>query len=839
MRILPFGGAGEIGASAALVEMHGGCRLVIDAGIRVGSQTEGEWLPAWSMLGPPPDAVLVTHAHMDHTGGISAALPFLGQAPWYMTEGTRALIGVTQGGGSNEDEGRPGNTPHEVQALLARAVTIPYYTPFRPSPTHPDTWVQFVPNGHIMGSSMLVIEDEFERLGWTGDYSVVPTPTAGALSLQVLAALRRERPFDAVVSEGTYGLSLHPSPGAEREKLVKVLSRLTRGGGKVLIPAFAIGRAQDLVVTLRTAKLQGHLDQVPVYLDGMVLPVTEVYTEMAHEQYPERGKPLGLLDTSLDIRRATTEDRQRLLRDDDKDPAIVIASSGMLMGGRSVEYARAWAGRKRNGIIISGYQDEESPGRHLLGLKRGQKLRIGDKEPIPVRCYFGRYHASAHADGARIQQVISTLAPRAVRFVHGETSALSALVSAVPRSDVLVNGVPFDLEPLSSNRDATAPLDRRAPAPFSAQTVRTWWETLRKDAKVGLRTVDEVVDLLGFGDATLGVQRAVVSAVCRHPEFFVLDERGGRTRVRAGSPERGLAGLLEQQASYSLGVSSGDLVVWADPGQEASLAIITEDRGAEWGAVVAGGRRSSLSKTSIKAILDPVVQGAVRRTPATRWLSWLSGLLAEARSASPLPIASFWHFLREEGESGADWSMLLPAVENNVDLLSNVKRVQLALALSQHRLFFRLISGGRFCANDPTRVASEWRNYPAAKRVLTGEVVHLKGGAAVKPNGWVGTDHFLGVDEQGEMRRVSLRRVLDKAGGDPLVPVVIPPWRQKAEATRGVKHNKGVGHKERRKAPSKEAGEIVLNAVGAGKSKKRRRRRGRAGKAQRLDSPTV
>ena len=173
---------------------------------------------------------------------------------------------------------------------------------------------------------------------------------------------------DALVLESTYGGKLHAMRASEERRMIETLKAVTDRGGKVLIPAFALGRAQEVLQILLA--FRDEFD-VPVYADGMVRAVCNAYTRFPrlaageHGARRGRGSPVFPREDQADCQRhhARADRPQR-------GPSVVVASSGMLTGGASVVYASAWAGDERNGIFLTGYQDEEAPGRFLQTMMR-------------------------------------------------------------------------------------------------------------------------------------------------------------------------------------------------------------------------------------------------------------------------------------------------------------------------------------------------------------------------------------------------------------------------------------------------------------------------------------
>jgi predicted metal-dependent RNase len=234
---------------------------------------------------------------------------------------------------------------------------------------------------------------------FTGDYSISAQQTVPALG-------RPDFQADLVISEATYGERLHEDRNAAEERLLGQIREVIGRGGRVLIPAFAVGRAQEVLLILKRAQRNGTLPEVPVFVDGMVRAVCGVYG--SHEPYVSRylvheirrSPHAFYTDTIQPV--ARPDDRQRVLT---TAPSIIVASSGMLSGGPSLAYAQELAKNAKDAIFLTGYQDEESPGRALLDLARAEgpkELKLG-QATVPVACSFGTYGLSAHAD--RMQMV--------------------------------------------------------------------------------------------------------------------------------------------------------------------------------------------------------------------------------------------------------------------------------------------------------------------------------------------------------------------------------------------------------------------------------------------------
>jgi len=251
------------------------------------------------------------------------------------------------------------------------------------------------------------------------------------------ARISKLRP-DVAIFESTYGDKLHSNREIEEDRLVKLISRCTENGGKVLIPAFALGRAQEVILILKKALNKGKLKGVKIYVDGMVKDINTVYK--LHPTYLKNSLSKKILK-GMDpfygeniIPVTKQEEREGIL--ESKDPCIIVSSSGMLTGGPSQYYAEKLCMIEKNLIVLTGYQDEESPGRKLLDLldedKSDRILEI-DGRKIPVNCSIQKVGLSAHGDKNEIKALIQAMMPRNIFLVHGDGSIIENLSKELSR----------------------------------------------------------------------------------------------------------------------------------------------------------------------------------------------------------------------------------------------------------------------------------------------------------------------------------------------------------------------------------------------------------------------
>ncbi|AFZ11575.1 beta-lactamase domain protein [Crinalium epipsammum PCC 9333] len=416
--VTPLGAARSIGASCFRV-LIGPYEIVLDAGTRPKGSNP---LPAFEHL-KNPNLILITHAHQDHIGALPVFHQRFPATPMICTAGTREIahvmltdcLKVQQ---SNEDFEQLFDEI-DLDQTLFQLQTQPVGQDFEPLP---GLKVRFIHAGHIVGAACVYIRYGDRSLLYTGDYNTTNSRTTDGLRLADLPQA------DILITESTYGADTHPSRKAQETELLQAVAEVVSHGGNVLIPAFALGRAQEIILAIRTSALF-HKLKIPVYIDGLVRAVTDVFRDhidflpgsvqnFALQQEPffdPDGKPPII---------PIGHPRERPLAI--AKPSVIIASSGMLSGGASVYYGQALLERDNAAIFISGYTDEESPGRFLQALQKGDEVEIEGKK-LTVHATVRRFNLSAHADKVGLTQVIHRVNPKHLILIHGSMDALHEL----------------------------------------------------------------------------------------------------------------------------------------------------------------------------------------------------------------------------------------------------------------------------------------------------------------------------------------------------------------------------------------------------------------------------
>ena len=426
---LQFLGANATVTGSRYLVTAGSARILVDCGLFQGYKPLR--LRNWAEFPVDPaslDAVVLTHAHLDHSGYLPRLIRSGFRGRVWCTEATRSLCGIllpdsgrlleeeagyaNRSGSSKHHPAEPLYSEADARASLAHLQGIGFEQVFEPAPGISAT---FRVQGHILGAAAVTLEFEGKRLTFSGDLGRPDDP--------VMLAPAALADSDWVVVESTYGNRVHPAETLEQE-LLAVLQRVVARNGVVVIPAFAVGRAQMLLHVIAKLQSTGQLPEVPVYLNSpMAASVTGLY-----RQYPQLHR---LNAAALDALQRTThivdsvEASKALNRR--KGPMVIVSASGMATGGRVLHHLVAFAPDPRNAIVLCGYQ---------AGGTRGAALAAGNKQlrifgqDIHVGAEVAQLAAgSAHADADEIMAWLRSAPkpPRKVFVTHGEPDAADAL----------------------------------------------------------------------------------------------------------------------------------------------------------------------------------------------------------------------------------------------------------------------------------------------------------------------------------------------------------------------------------------------------------------------------
>ena len=426
------GGAMEIGGSCIYVKIAGK-NILLDSGIRQSASKDP--IPDFRTIQEQGglDAIIISHAHMDHIGTLPIISKAYPDARIYMTAMTADLTRVLLYDSLKIMKYKEDEIPHyseqDVLDMLGRVFPVGFQTVF---PIFENFTLTFYPAGHIAGAACVYLVTEEGSLFYSGDFSAFAQRTIEGIRIPKL------RP-DVSIVETTYGNRLHANRMVEEKRLIELVRTCILEKKKILIPAFALGRAQEVLLILRAAIQNQEIPAVPVYVDGMVRDINTMYTRNPTYLKHALGKRILKGNEPFYTKEiqpvAPMQDRDDLLSG--PDPVILLSSSGMLTGGPSAQYASRLASMENACIIITGYQDEESPGRQLLNLLENaddRTLTIHGST-VAVACRIEQVGLSAHGDKSEIMALLQRLSSRHVFLVHGNQEVIEELGSELAGED--------------------------------------------------------------------------------------------------------------------------------------------------------------------------------------------------------------------------------------------------------------------------------------------------------------------------------------------------------------------------------------------------------------------
>lgn len=428
MKLTFLGATGTVTGSKYLLEFEHK-KILVDCGLFQGYKELR--LRNWSALPIDPasiDAVVITHAHIDHTGYLPLLIKNGFKGPIYATEATKDLCAILlpDSGFLHEEDARRANKygyskhhpalPLYTQADGERAIKQFCTVPFdKPQEIFKGISVLWRRAGHILGAAFVTVEAHGTKLTFTGDM--------GRLHDPIMKSPEILDQTDYLVVESTYGDRLHEKEDVAAH-IANIVNTTAKRGGTVLIPAFAVGRAQSILYYLSKLKAEHRIPNIPMYLDS---PMSINATELLHKHRSEHQLTDEECRTTCSVAEyVRTSDESKAI-DTQPMPKVIVSASGMITGGRVLHHLKIYAPDAKNTILLTGFQAGGTRGARLLSGERTLKIH---GEMVPVNAHIDYLtNTSAHAD---YEEMITWLRkvkqpPKKVFITHGEPDAAHAL----------------------------------------------------------------------------------------------------------------------------------------------------------------------------------------------------------------------------------------------------------------------------------------------------------------------------------------------------------------------------------------------------------------------------
>ncbi|MBN1156527.1 beta-CASP ribonuclease aCPSF1 [Candidatus Woesearchaeota archaeon] len=451
IRVSYLGAGRQVGRSCLFLQTPES-RILLDCGIDVAANDDN----AYPYLDAPEfdinqlDAVIMTHSHLDHAGFVPYLFKYGYKGPVYCTAPTRdvAALELLDLVKIQRSEGRePIFTSDEVKEMVKHTITLEYE---EVTDITPDVRITLYNAGHILGSAMvhLHIGNGLHNLVYTADLKY------GKTRLLEPAATRFPR-LETLMIEATYGgkENVLPSKSECEAFFGEIITKTIKRRGRVLVPVLGVGRAQEIMLIVQDLVKSGAIDDIPVYVDGMVWDVTAIHTAypeylntIVRKQIFHQNENPFLSPILKQV--GSAAERKHVI--EESGPCVVLATSGMLVGGPSVEYLKEFASSERNSLVFVCYQGEGSLGRRIQRGEREIAFQKGMKQEI-MKINMEIYTIdgfTGHSGRNELMSFVHKCEPRAKKVIvnHGENSRCLDLASSIHKQNRIETVAPRNLE---------------------------------------------------------------------------------------------------------------------------------------------------------------------------------------------------------------------------------------------------------------------------------------------------------------------------------------------------------------------------------------------------------
>jgi len=449
VRLTFLGSAREVGRSCLLLQTPFS-KVLLDCGINVAAHGKERFpyfdIPEFDIR--QIDAVILSHAHLDHVGLLPYLYKMGYKGPVYMTYPTMdlaALICLDFIGVAYKQAATPLFSSKDIKEMVKHTVCLNFN---EVTDIAPDIRITMYNSGHALGSAMVHfnIGNGLHNFLYSADYKYARTRLLDP-------AVNSFPRIETVLTEATYGGKANTLPPRieSEEKILEIINKTINRGGKVLIPELGLGRAQETMLIIEDAIKQGKMKKIPVYIDGMIWDINAIHT--AYPDFLSTHVRSSIFQdknpfvSEIFSRVGSQQERKKVI---EGGPCVVLATSGMLVGGASVEYLREFAGNENNSICFVCYQGVGSLGRQVQeGLKETRMIVDGHEEKVAINMEVVTIDGlSAHAGRNEIMAFFSNMRPKPKRILlnHGEVSRCLDLASALYKLNHVETNVPRVLE---------------------------------------------------------------------------------------------------------------------------------------------------------------------------------------------------------------------------------------------------------------------------------------------------------------------------------------------------------------------------------------------------------